>query len=142
MRKETKPENWMRVESAATMRTKIRRTKTMKTKLFIVMATLITLVSCSTAMAAEQTLDTRIGKLTFTHDFVNGYPTDETQQKLLEEMDFQRASQAYIWSIPIVGFAQWEYANTRDLGAVNGQIVFAKGYDALREGLTANTTTP
>jgi hypothetical protein len=97
--------------------------------------------SMATTSSAE-TIDTRIGKLSFTHDFNNGYPTDETQQKLFDEMDFQRATQAYIWAIPIVGFAQWEYANTHDLGAKNGQIVYAKGYDALREGLTANTTTP
>ena len=48
---------------------------------------------------AEETLDTRIGRLSFTHDFANGYPVDATQQLLFDEMDFQRACQAYIWSI-------------------------------------------
>jgi hypothetical protein len=57
---------------------------------------------------AEQTIDTHIGKLTFTHDFENGYPTKETQKKLFDEMDFQRATQAYIWGIPIVSFADAE----------------------------------
>jgi len=38
-----------------------------------------------------ETLDTRIGKLEFTHDFANGYPTDATLKKLFNEMDFQRA---------------------------------------------------
>ena len=102
---------------------------------------LLALLVTASATQAE-TIKTHIGDLSFTHDFNNGYPTDETQQKLFDEMDFQRATQAYIWAIPIVGFAQWEYANTHDLGAKNGQIVYAKGYDALREGLTANTTTP
>jgi hypothetical protein len=50
----------------------------------------------SEANAQEQTLDTRIGKLTFTHDFANGYPTEETVQKLYDERDFQRAVQAYL----------------------------------------------
>jgi hypothetical protein len=40
------------------------------------------------AKDAGETIDTRIGKLSFTHDFDNGYPTDETQQKLLDEIDF------------------------------------------------------
>jgi hypothetical protein len=116
----------------------------MKTIGIVIASTAILLALCAGTYAqdAGETIDTRIGKLSFTHDFNNGYPTDETQQKLFDEMDFQRATQAYIWAIPIVGFAQWEYANTHDLGAKNGQIVYAKGYDALREGLTANTTTP
>jgi hypothetical protein len=62
----------------------------MRTKTIIAAATLTALVFGSAAMAKEQTLDTRIGKLTFTHDFANGYPTDETVQKLYDERDFQR----------------------------------------------------
>jgi hypothetical protein len=89
-----------------------------------------------------ETVKTRIGELTFTHDFANGYPTDATQELLFDELDFQRACQAYIWAIPVVGFAQWQYANNIQLGAKNGQIVFAEGYDDLREGLTANNVTP
>ncbi len=54
---------------------------------------------------AQETIDTRIGPLSFTHDFENGYPTLETQQKLFDEMDFQRATQAYLWGLPIVAFA-------------------------------------
>jgi hypothetical protein len=41
-------------------------------------------------MKAE-TIDTRIGKLEFTHDFANGYPTDATVKKLFDALDFQRA---------------------------------------------------
>ena len=64
--------------------------------------TLAALAFASAAIAAEQTLDTRIGKLTFTHDFANGYPTDETVQKLYDERDFQRAAQLYLWATPMV----------------------------------------
>jgi len=53
-----------------------------------------------------ETLDTRIGKLEFTHDFANGYPTDATVKKLFDEMDFQRAVQASIWAIPFASMAQ------------------------------------
>jgi hypothetical protein len=48
------------------------------------------------------TFDTRIGPLEFTHDFANGYPTDETVLRLYDERDFQRACQAYLWSLPAV----------------------------------------
>jgi hypothetical protein len=73
---------------------------------------------------SEQSYDTRIGKLTFTQDFANGYPTHETVEKLFDELDFQRACQAYIWAIPIVSFAQWQYAHNVQLGAKNGQIIY------------------
>ncbi|MGB5414541.1 MAG: DUF1214 domain-containing protein [Polyangiales bacterium] len=88
------------------------------------------------------TLETRIGDLSFTHDFATGYPTDETISLLFNEIDFQRACQAYIWSIPLVSFAQWQYAYNVTLGAENGQIVFLNGYDDILGGLTFNATTP
>ena len=53
---------------------------------------------------AQEAVDSRIGELSFTKDFENGYPTDETVRALYDEMDFQRATQAYIWSVPLVGF--------------------------------------
>ncbi|MEJ2673233.1 MAG: hypothetical protein P8168_13745 [Deltaproteobacteria bacterium] len=33
-------------------------------------------------VAAQETINSRIGKLSLTHDFANGYPTDETVRKL------------------------------------------------------------
>ena len=53
------------------------------------------LFSGAQTQAAPETITTRIGDLNFSHDFENGYPTVETQEKLLDEMDFQRACQAY-----------------------------------------------
>ena len=91
---------------------------------------------------AQETLKTRIGDLSFTHAFESGYPTDETITKLFDEIDFQRACQAYIWSIPLVSMAQWQYAYNVTLGAENGQITFLNGYDDLLGGLTFNATTP
>ena len=92
--------------------------------------------------SAEDVVQTRIGELTFTHDFAAGYPTDATIDKLFDEIDFQRASQAYIWAIPLVSMAQWQYAYNVTLGAENGQIVFLNGYDDILGGLTFNATTP
>jgi hypothetical protein len=89
-----------------------------------------------------QSYDTRIGKLTFTHDFANGYPSNETYQKLFDEMDFQRACQLYLWAIPIVSFAQWQYSHNVQLGAKNGQIIYFESYEDKLGGLTYNVTTP
>lgn len=90
----------------------------------------------------SQSYDTRIGKLTFTHDFANGYPTHETTEQLFDEMDFQRACQLYLWAIPIVSFAQWQYAHNVQLGAKNGQIIYFESYEDKLGGLTYQLTTP
>lgn len=85
---------------------------------------------------------TRFGTLSFTHDFANGYPTDETRTRLFDELDFQRACQAYLWAIPIVSFAWWQREHTETLGAKNGQIVYFESYEDKLGGLTFNMTTP
>jgi hypothetical protein len=92
--------------------------------------------------ASAETLKTPIGSLSFTHDFANGYPTDETVKKLYDARDFQRACQAYIWAIPIVSMAQWQHEHMVILGAENGQIVFIESYKDRVGGLTYNATTP
>ena len=90
----------------------------------------------------KQNYKTRIGKLKFTQDFENGYPTKKTYRKLFDELDFQRACQAYLWAIPIVSFAQWQYAHNVHLGAKNGQIIYFESYEDKLGGLTYNVTTP
>ena len=96
----------------------------------------------TTVQNASQTIDTRIGPLEFTHDFANGFPTDATVEKLYDERDFQRACQAYLWSLPAVSFAAWQRGVMKGLGARNGKIVAILSYEARRGILTANATTP
>jgi len=91
---------------------------------------------------AQETIDTRIGRLSFTHDFANGYPTDETVALLQEEMDFQRATQAYLWSLPLVSFAEWQKAHEVTFGAKSGEVVVYDNLLAKMGILTANATTP
>jgi hypothetical protein len=46
------------------------------------------------AFAHAETVDTRIGKL----ELETGYPSKATAERLFDEMDFQRATQAFIWA--------------------------------------------
>ena len=98
--------------------------------------------AATTGQGESQEIDTRIGRLEFTHDFANGYPTDATIDKLYDERDFQRACQAYLWALPAVSFRSWQRGITQQLGAKNGQIVAILSYEARRGILTANATTP
>ena len=94
--------------------------------------------AATTDRHGPQNIETRIGRLDFTHDFANGYPTDATIDKLYDERDFQRACQAYLWSLPAVSFASWQRGITQQLGARNGQVVAILSYEARRGILTAN----
>ncbi len=105
-------------------------------------AALALAVTGASLSASAETLDTRIGKLEFTHDFANGYPTDETVTKLFDEMDFQRAVQAYIWSIPLISFEYWQGKQNKELGLKNGQLAYLVTYDEKVCCLTLNVTTP
>src|SRR6185436_12205875 len=100
-----------------------------------------TALFASSVLAENKTVDSRIGKLEFTHDFANGYPTKETVEKLYAERDFQRACQAYLWSIPAVSFAEWQHGQA-SFGAGNGAIAEILSYDDRLGILTPNATTP
>jgi hypothetical protein len=48
--------------------------------------------------------DTRLGKL----ELQNGFPTDATVVKIFEDIDYQRACQAYLWALPMMAMQQWQ----------------------------------
>ena len=80
---------------------------------------------------------TRIGDL----NFERGYPTEATKHKVFDEIDYQRAVQAYLWAYPAVSFESIRtgaLAQGMDLNVVGIADKFA---DAKGLWLTANDTT-
>ena len=75
--------------------------------------------STKQALPTTGTAESRIGPLAFE----GGYPTDATVTKLYDEMDFQRATQAYMWAIPIVSFAKWQEQHEKVFGQEDGDLV-------------------
>lgn len=74
--------------------------------------------------------------------YENGYPPQETVQKLYDEMDFQRACQAYMWSLPLVSAASIRHGLFNDLGAAYNDIVIYENFlDTRSIWFTGNTTT-
>jgi hypothetical protein len=74
-------------------------------------------------------LDTRIGPI----ELDMGLPaTDDDARQLLDASDFQRACQAYLWSLPIVGMAQWQHAARTVLGMRDHDVV---AYESLSDQL-------
>ncbi|TLX72457.1 DUF1254 domain-containing protein [Labilibacter sediminis] len=108
----------------------------------------VCLYSCLQAPASEtknkdpRKVQTRIGELEFSHAFEHGFPTEETVQKLYDEMDFQRACQAYLWGLPFVSLAEWQKEHEEVFGANDGDFVIYTSYKDKLGILTANATTP
>ena len=91
------------------------------------------------SFAEVQSIDSHIGKLRFE----NGYPADkETTTKLYDELDFQRATQAVIWSLPAIGCAGFADGSFKYFGATHNDLIFWEGYlDTKSLALTGNNTT-
>ncbi|NTI32852.1 DUF1254 domain-containing protein [Rhizobium rhizogenes] len=85
------------------------------------------------------TVETPIGAIPLSF----GLPADKTTvARLYDEMDFQRATQAYIWALPIVGFAEWQASTKETLGAGDTDLVIYETVQDKLGILTANATTP
>jgi hypothetical protein len=90
-------------------------------------------------LAGDENIATPIGDIELRH----GYFDDESSRRLYDEMDYQRACQAYVWSHPIVSTTAWRIRQ-RDAFGVRGATDFVV-LDSLREKrgiVTANLTTP
>jgi hypothetical protein len=96
----------------------------------------LALLATSSFTHAE-TVDTRIGKL----ELQAGYPSKATAEKLYDEMDFQRATQAFIWALPAVGFHGLHLAHRNTFGAKDGEVVVYQSLKDKAGMLTPNLTT-
>jgi hypothetical protein len=89
----------------------------------------------STVLA--QPVTTRMGTL----QLENGYPSKEAVEKLYDEMDYQRASQIFLWGLPAVGFHNLHQAHLKNFGAKDGEIVLYQSLKDKAGMLTPNLTT-
>jgi len=114
------------------------QTKHPKTAIRGVTGLALIVASVTVGAQTQTTTDTRIGALSFE----NGFPTEETTRKLFDEMDYQRAVQAYLWAYPAVSFESIRIGSKRDLGADLNDFIIADNYaDSKAVWLTANDTT-
>ena len=89
-------------------------------------------------MTAVEKFDTMAGEILWDHSF----PPLETADKMYELMDFQRACQLYLWSLAIVGQAQWRSAYRENFPAFKeNSFVLAQSYEGRLGVLTVNQTS-
>jgi hypothetical protein len=123
--------------------------KTTNIMLIIVMSLVMCATSCVEAKSdrfyvpqPEQAFDgavkTRIGTL----NFDNQYPSKESMESILDNMDFHGATQAYLWGIPIASFANLQYYLHQDFKFTQTEFFVFGTLEEKLGVLTANATTP
>jgi hypothetical protein len=114
-------------------------------KLGLVLLAALGLTACTPPAPQTQT-STQSGDnvgLTATSVAMTGdLPAKDSVPKLYDEMDLQQATQAYLWALPLVSFAQWQYEHETVFGAHSGDLVLYQSYEDKLGILTANATTP
>ncbi|MCK5907923.1 MAG: DUF1254 domain-containing protein, partial [Flavobacteriales bacterium] len=89
-------------------------------------------------LVGDESINTPYGNVGIEHNYIT-----KGSEELFDAMDFQRASQAYIWTTPAVSFKQWQVAQAETFNANNlGEFVVYKSIKEKRGIVTANLTTP
>ena len=60
-------------------------------------------------------VDFPLGKL----ELNNGYPTEATVKKVYDDINFQRAWQAYLWALPLMAMQEWQREHRETFGTGN-----------------------
>jgi len=69
-------------------------------------------------------------------------PRREDLPVVFDELDYQMATQAYLWALPLVSYAQWQRVHRDVFGADNTDMVHYVTYQDRLGLITANATTP
>jgi hypothetical protein len=83
-------------------------------------------------------VESRLGTL----ELENGYPSEATVEKVFDDIDFQRACQAYLWALPLMAMKQWQGEHLAKFGAAKTDYVDYITFQDKLGLLTANATTP
>src|SRR5262245_8156827 len=102
----------------------------------LLLTTTTAIATIAPSFAPAETVDTRLGKL----ELQAGYPSKATAERLFDEMDFQRATQAFIWALPAVGFHGLHLAHKNTFGAKDGDVVLYQSLKDKAGMLTPNLT--
>jgi hypothetical protein len=72
----------------------------------------------------------------------NSYPTDETIKLLFDQRDRQRASEIYLWALPLTQFQVWKNEQERIYGSKGTDFVIYDSFNEKGGITTGNATTP
>ena len=96
------------------------------------------IVTSDENLPTSGSVESRLGRL----DLQNGYPTMATVEEVFDDIDFQRACQAYLWALPLMAMQQWQSEHLTKFGAGKLDYVDYLTFQDKLGLLTANATTP
>ena len=105
-------------------------------------AALVHLVACTTPPAQDLPTTGRVESRLGTIELENGYPTAATAAKIFDDIDYQRACQAYLWALPLMAMQQWQNEHQVKFAAGKRDYVDYLTFEDKLGLLTANATTP
>lgn len=79
----------------------------------LVLSALVAPVARAQVLPTTGRVMSRLGPL----ELENGYPTDATVAKIFDDIDHQRACQAYLWALPLMAMQQWQSEHLAKFGA-------------------------
>ena len=74
-------------------------------------------------------------------EYIGGYPTKETAQRLYDELDFQRAVEVYLWALPMASYGAMADAKYKLGAGDHAVIVVDEAAESQQLVLTANQDT-
>lgn len=87
----------------------------------------------------NETIKTPVGNI----ELVDSYFDDDASKRLFDELDYQRACQAYLWSTPLVSVTTWRDNQGKAYGVENEtDFVVLRSLIEKRGIVTGNLTTP
>ena len=89
-------------------------------------------------LIGSQVLETPYGVMTIE----NAYPTEETVSKLFAQRDRQRATELYLWSLPIVQFQIWSEQQAKTFSTQGTDVAVLTSFNEKGGIITGNATTP
>ena len=93
----------------------------------------------SAKLHGDELIATPVGEI----KLVDSYFNDDASKRLFDEMDYQRAAQSYIWSLPLVSTATWRDTQNQAFGVTKPTDFVVLETVREKSGiLTPNLTTP
>jgi hypothetical protein len=87
----------------------------------------------------DEVIQSPIGRI----ELNDSYFDDDASKRLYDEMDYQRATQAYIWSMPLVSITTWRDNEAKAYGVTSDtDFVVLESLKEKRGIVTGNLTTP
>lgn len=122
-------------------------------KYLLIFTAFILLSSCNKSENKSNFSTTADSTAATNYEFENGYPNDETADRLVKELRFQQAVQSYLWSLPAINMYSMKIGSEKTFGAgynilpiwagrmnaktkvttPNADVIYAMGYVNLKE---------